>query len=227
MSKKQQNVVKPLKDIKMTENVSDENNTQSSPVNETDLTNTQSETSVDLKTELTEETMQEESKVIEPVIVVPPIVPEVNQEPLVEETKNITTMGKLVLNAIQDYIDNMGPNKPVSQSTTSRYQISLFRNLMLMLDKVDDDFETVYSMILKQAHELRDGVFHEAYLFRAFDYMPISELERKQFQRLLNLIKVTADPQSRNLATKQVDFGKTLEPFAESVKQKILTFYRL
>ena len=137
----------------------------------------------------------------------------------------LSTMGKIVLQSIEDYAIKMHPLKPIDVENGCRQQIGLFRALTQLLNNVNNDFPIVYGAVLARVHELRETVFHELYVFRFFDNMQLSEKERKQFQRLLNLIKVTADPKSRQVTLKQVDMGKTMEFFTEAVKQKIFAFY--
>lgn len=167
-----------------------------------------------------------------------PVVAQVTTSPVVQAAtsaavdnvstaNNISTVGKLVLSGIDTYIFNMMPGKPISDTAGIRNQIALFRTLSMMLSNVFEDFNLVYSEVLKKFHDGRNDVFHEINVFRFFESIPISATERKVFMSLLNLIKVTADPASRAISLKQVDMNKNLKYLTEEAKNKLLNFYHL
>lgn len=167
-----------------------------------------------------------------PVVTPPPVVqqtkPVVDTAPAqAPDLSKISTTAKLALMNIDEYIANMQPSKPITVENGCKNQVTLFRSITQILNHLNEDFNVVYSEMLRKVHEHSNGVFYDANVFRFFDNISLNEKERKQFQRLLNLLKLTADPKSRQVALKQVDLGKTLEFFPESVKQKILTFYRV
>lgn len=146
---------------------------------------------------------------------------------ILEKAKSeASTVGKMVLDQIEQYIDVMAPKKPQDPKSGVRWQVMLYRALTTAVNKLDDDFFLVWGTILKVFHSLKDDVFHEAYVFRFMEHVALPAEDQKGFQRLLNLIKTTAEPQGRNAALKQVDFAKTLEfGVTEQGRQKLLNFY--
>ena len=138
----------------------------------------------------------------------------------------MSTMGTILLQQIEEYQNKMQPRKPVSRNDLSKNQIGLYRVITRILT-LDEDFNLVYTKLLEMFHEGRDGVFHETHVFRATEALELPENDRKQFLRLLNLIKFTADVKSRAIALKQIDFGRTLEFIPEIGRQKLLNYYNV
>lgn len=137
-----------------------------------------------------------------------------------------TTVGKMALDQIAAYMDAMAPKKPQTPQTGVRHQVQLYRTLTMVINKLDSDFFLVWGAILKVFHEQKNGVFHETAVFRFPEHITLAPDDQKAFHRLLNLIKITADPQSRNAATRQVDFKRTLEfGVTEAGRVKLLNFY--
>lgn len=162
-----------------------------------------------------------------PVKPAAPTLPEIDA--IIEKAKaEATTYGKMILDQLKAYIDNMAPKKLISTADTVRWQVQLYRVLSNSVNRLDDDFFLVWGTILKAFHNQKDGVFHESYVFRAMEHVTLSKEDQAGFQRLLNLVKITANPQGRQAATRQVDFKKTLEfGVNEAGRQKLLNFYNV
>ena len=126
------------------------------------------------------------------------------------------------------YIDTMAPKKPTPMPQQLQQQAALFHLLTRIPNTLGDDFQIVWKAVLAVFHELKDGVFHEAYVFRHFDNVSLSETQRKGFLGLLNLIKLTADPKGRQQALKQIDMSKALQfGLSEEGRNRIENFYGL
>ncbi|BDD79873.1 hypothetical protein [Burkholderia phage FLC9] len=137
-----------------------------------------------------------------------------------------TPSGTMVIDQIAAYMDQMAPKKLQEQRDIVRAQVQLYRALTRAINTLTDDFYIVWKAILATFHEHKDGVFHESAVFRGMEHITLPKDDIKGFQRLLNLIKITANPAGRNAAIKQVEFGKTLEfGITEAGRQKLLNFY--
>ena len=140
--------------------------------------------------------------------------------------KEATAFGTMVIDQILQYIDGMAPKKQQDEASISRWQVSLYRALCSAANKCEDDFYLVWGAILAAFHQHKDGVFHETAVFRGMQHIVLPPNDIKGFQRLLNLIKITANPVGRQAATKQVDFQRTLEfGLTEQGRMKLLNFY--
>lgn len=144
----------------------------------------------------------------------------------VADTDNITVAGKIALQSLADYIENMKPRRPLSNAEGSRYQLGLYRTLTNIINNLDSDFGPVFRKTLKLFEENQSGALHETYVFRFMDTVALAEKERKSFQRLLNLIKLAAPVQGRDVALRQVDFTSSLDmPITEAGRQRVLAFF--
>jgi hypothetical protein len=140
--------------------------------------------------------------------------------------KEATTAGTMIIDTIIGYMDNMAPKKLQEQSAIVRNQVQLYRVLTRAINTLGDDFFIVWKGILAAFHEHREGVFHESAVFRGMEHVNLSKDDQKAFQRILNLIKITADPKGRAAGVRLVDFNRTLEfGITEQGRQRLLNFY--
>jgi hypothetical protein len=162
-----------------------------------------------------------------PVKPAAPLLPEIAA--IFEKAKGeATAAGKMILDQLEAYIAEMAPKKLQTQANEVRWQVQLYRVLSNTANRLDDDFFLVWNTILKVFHAQKDGVFHEAYVFRSMQHITLPPNDQAAFQRLLNLVKITANPAGRQAATKQVDFKRTLEHgVTEAGRQKLLNFYNI
>jgi hypothetical protein len=145
---------------------------------------------------------------------------------LANARKEATAFGTMVLDQIAAYIDGMAPKKQQDPNSISRWQVSLYRALCNAANKCDTDFYLIWGAILGAFHQHKDGVFHETAVFRGMEHVALPPNDQKGLQRLLNLIKITANPVGRQAACKQVDFARTLEfGVTEEGRQRLLGFY--
>jgi len=172
------------------------------------------------------EVVEEEVPVVE-VVSEPAVKAEVVPTPIppAVEKENISLLGKIAQQNLLDYITNMAPRKPVTVEEGTRHQVQLYRTLTNIINNLDDDFNYVFANTLQLFHEHKDGVFHECRVFRHFESIPLSKDERASFQRILNLLKLTADPKGRQLAVKQASIANTLKFVSEKGIQKVTAFY--
>lgn len=166
-----------------------------------------------------------ESVVVQSPLAPPPPVVEVPSVVVNTPVVEISVLGKIAYQNLVDYSVNMAARKSLTVEDGVRQQVQLFRTLNNIINNLEADFNTVYASVLQLFNEHKDGAFHECRVFRFFDVMPLTKEERASFQRLLNLLKLTADPKGRKLALKQVSLSTTLEFIAEKGKQKVVAFY--
>ena len=143
----------------------------------------------------------------------------------------IATKNQVAINAIEsikDYMVKMGPGKTMMPEEGNRYQVSLFRAIRSVIEFTGEDFQLSMVLMLRLFDEYKDDVFHERYVFRFMDSVPLNQDERRAFERILNLIKIAAAVPGRKEALRQVNFQKTLQyVFTEDSKQKVLSFFNI
>lgn len=143
-----------------------------------------------------------------------------------EEIQSRSQQAIMVISSIEQYISDMAPRKPVTQTSIDMNQVKLYRAIQMCINNLDSEFKEIYTKILSMFEEHKGGAFRETHVFRGADTMPLPEDDRKAFHRLINLLKVTANPQSRSIALKQVDLqASTQYGITEVGRNRILAFY--
>ena len=142
------------------------------------------------------------------------------------QIKDLSLTAQLALQNIASYAEVMAPKKPISIEDGNRQQIALYRAISTIINKLEGDFEPAFTVLLKFFEHHKKGVFAETHAFRFFDTMPMVEDDRKALMRLLNMIKVLAPVQGRQLALKQVDLNNSLQfGVTEAGKQRVLEYF--
>ena len=188
--------------------------------------------------ELTKEATPVVVKTATPKVVVPVAMPVVGKdtkttavsfdfEGIISKIKASGTLAeRTFVVQIEQYITAMQPGKPMTSEVGARNQIALWRTIFNCIERTEEEFHKIYSLLLAYFEQYKDGVFHERYVFRFAEMMTLPPEELATYQRTINLIKITCSPLGRNQSLKQVDLSRTLKDvFSEPGRQKLLTFY--
>jgi hypothetical protein len=142
--------------------------------------------------------------------------------------KTASTDARSIINSILAYVREMKPGRTQTEQTMQRQQMNLHAALIGTINRLDAEFKPVWGGILKLFHEHRDGVFHERYVFRQLQNVPMAKDQREAFQNVVNMIKLTADPQGRKVGLKQFDKDRSMKHgLTEQGRNKLLGFYNL
>lgn len=130
------------------------------------------------------------------------------------------------IHRLKEYIEAMHPKRPLSVEEGVRQQVALFKTLQNVINREDEHFRPIFAAILALFDQHKSGVFHETNVFRFMDNVTLNDNERKAFQRLVNLIKVTAAKSSRAAAIKQVNLPDSLRfGLTDEGRQRVNDFY--
>ena len=135
---------------------------------------------------------------------------------------------KTVINELEQYIARMKPGMPVDGDKGAKAQYGLWHTLRKILETMpQEEFKNLWMLVMLYFHQHREGVFHERYVFRFSEFWNWSEKDLTAFQRILNLLKLTANPATRNAALKQVNLERSLaDGISEEARQRLVTLYR-
>lgn len=142
----------------------------------------------------------------------------------------VSALGQNVLFTIEEYMEDMMPGKPMTHEVGVKHQVKLFRALDILINKAnDEDFAKIYPTVLYLFHEHGDekqGVFSMMYVYRFPEYIPLSTVERETFYRWLNMLVVTANPQTRKETVGSLNWKHTLEVgVTEDAITRLQSFY--
>ena len=159
--------------------------------------------------------------------------PAVQKEPsfedLIQKLKASGTVNqRSLITALEQYVDVLAPGKPIEGDQGARIQYGFWKTISNVLENAPaDEFKLLWNILLGFFNAHKDGALHERYVFRFSEFWSQSEAELTAFQRLINLIKLTANPSTRAQSLKQVDLQRTLaEGLSETARQRVLMFYQ-
>ncbi len=147
---------------------------------------------------------------------------------LAQMRKEGTQAQKNLIYALDTYVDVMAPGKPMNSETGARYQYTFWKAVQTVIESSPEgEFKRLWSILLAYAEKHKNGVFGDRYLFRFADQWHQSESELTAFQRAMNLVRLTSDPEQRAKGLKQVDLQRSLEEtFTEQGRSRLLNFYQ-
>jgi len=141
-------------------------------------------------------------------------------------TKNVPAIN--AINDIKQYIVDMNPGRTMTTVDGSRNQVILFRAIRSIIEFTGSDFQIAFATLLRFFDEYKNGVFGERYVFRFMESVSLSPEERRAYERIVTLLKITSSAQGRKEALRQVNFQKILQySFTEEGKQKVLGFFNV
>lgn len=166
---------------------------------------------------------------VEPAVITQPVTEASSAVAWLEEfAKTASVDAKAIINTILTYVREMAPGKSQTPESMQRQQVNLNSALSGAINRLDGEFKAVWGGILRLAHEHRDGVFHDRYVYRQLQNAPMNPTQRAFFERTMNMIKLTADPQGRKAGLKQFDKDRTMQHgMTEAGRNRLLGFYNL
>lgn len=157
-----------------------------------------------------------------------PVVKQSAFEALVAKAKQGSVSERNLIVELETYLEAMAPGKPVVPKQGNNSQYRLWINLRNLINNVDDQaqFKQLWNIVLAYFVEYKNGVFHDRYVFRFSEEWDRSLDELNAYQRLINLIKLTADANTRANGLKQIDIDRTLQiGFTDAGRGRLLNFY--
>lgn len=133
---------------------------------------------------------------------------------------------KIVINGLLNYAKKMDPKKPMSPAQGVMHQFELASTLRYALNAEPEVFKEAWQFILAFAKEHANGVFHIRHINRFPEQWQWGEEQLRAFLCIINIISLTADPQTRATGLKQVHLGRSMQVgFSERAQQNVLSFY--
>ena len=168
-----------------------------------------------------EESLQaptEEEPVEEPAVVEDVVRPSVE----VPEEVSVSKLEEFLSN----YLREMAPRVPMTDKLGAMNQYGLWKTLESVINSDSNVFRDDFKVVLKYFSDYADSSFGPRYIYRFSEYWEWSTDELDVFQKLINILLLTADPSKRAAGLKQVDLSKALGVgFTDTAKSNIGSFF--
>lgn len=129
---------------------------------------------------------------------------------------------------LDEYTKNMGPGQVVTATVGKVQQTALWRTIEQVLKLEGPEFLKGFELLLAWVAQNRTYALNDKNVYRFFGELSLSDVDRKNFNRLLNLLVATCDPATRLLGLQQVDLTATLEGFRNgAIQQRVAEFYSI
>jgi len=140
---------------------------------------------------------------------------------------NTSPIIAVIEDRLKGYIVTMTPGKTVSETEILKQQRVLWTGVFkAVLSISPQHFGEAWALVLRYVNAESKGCFDMAYRNRMVNEAIVDRNERRQFERLMHLACVTADPKARSLSLKQIDLGLVLATLNdERQRQLFMEFY--
>lgn len=138
------------------------------------------------------------------------------------------TQQSLIYN-LESYISKMKPGVPMDVTRGSALQSQLWHTIRAVAeDAKPEDFRSLWHILLMYFKEHKDAVFGPRHIFRFAESWTRDVDHLAGFQSIVNLLRLTADPATREEGLKQVDISRSLEKgFTEQGRTRIVQYYKV
>ena len=133
-----------------------------------------------------------------------------------------------LVSSINDYVKGMKPGLIMDPNTGARNQYWFWKAIVTAVENTpDEEFRRMWNILLAYFNQYKNDVFGVRYVYRFSEHWNQSEDDLNAYQRILNLIILTCDPETRSTGLKQVDLDRTLDKiFTETGRQRVIGFYK-
>lgn len=143
-----------------------------------------------------------------------------------EELLKENSLGLIVLDTLERYEKMMKPKTPVNALVGAQQQTALYQ-IMVRVAQSQTEFTKNWELILSQFNKNPNNVYAMNYVARFLDKMNVTKNDIELFKRLLNLILLTCNPETRAENMKKVSLEKTLKGVtSDTIRANLNNFYR-
>jgi hypothetical protein len=145
-------------------------------------------------------------------------------------TEGTVSQKNLVI-SFETYMTQLAPGKVIDPNVGARAQYTFWKVLFNVIENSpQEEFKRQWNIVLaffNNHSKETNQIFHPRKVFRFFEFWINGDDELNAYQRVLNLIQLTADPSEREAGLKRVDVSRALETkFTEVGRARLLGFYQ-
>lgn len=144
------------------------------------------------------------------------------------EVENLCVNATITLSFLTDFVEAMDITRPITPINAGNQHVRLFNALRSGLENVEENFNIFFGTVLQVVNLHKETVFHPLYASRFIEQAPFrSNSDSRDYLRILDLLRLAADPISRKQVASQIDLTKTLANFSEAARQKVYAFFNI
>lgn len=140
-----------------------------------------------------------------------------------------TSNQRTLIAGLDAYVANMAPRVAISAADGAKNQFQLWKLLELVLVKYPrEEFQVLWNIVLLyfDYYGAQDQVFGARYVYRFAPDWSQSELDLRNFQKVINLATLTANPTTRVNNLRKVSFSIMMsDKFPQEAGQRLSQFY--
>lgn len=217
-------------------------------IGETDVSQAPAEPEqTNVQEEQPEETVEEEQPPVQapvvqettsaPVVeeVKPPVVEDVAPKATVQEeikeaisANHVDQATSALIHALDTYMTKMAPGVPMDDKTGAANQWGLWKTIHNVIERStsEESFKKCWFILLKYFAIEGKTAFSDRYVFRFAPHWTQSTDDLDLFQRILNLLILTANHETRSEKVKEVSLERTFEKgLSEEGRNRLIGFY--
>jgi hypothetical protein len=161
-------------------------------------------------------------------VIVPPAT--LAPQPAVHSNARVAPgLGVSLRTQLDAYLKVMDPTKQLTDVMAAQQQTNMWKILNMIFGQPPEAFPELWGILLEVISKHSTGAFSPMYAFRGVPQAKGVGIENKRnFVRLMRLALTTADPTTRAMKVRKLDFKHILRGFPNAgVGNRIADFYRV
>lgn len=147
-------------------------------------------------------------------------------EKLATILKDVPGAHQTDISRVLTYLERMAPNRPIDTKQGCAEQIALYRAIQNIINRQETYFTQLFSALLFIFKSEAKGALGDRYRMRFMDNIQLAAGDRKAFAHLTQAFSILADPQSRDLAIRQVNMEMMLaNGLTAAGQQRVLHYF--
>lgn len=150
-------------------------------------------------------------------------------ESYIEAMKAAGNLGtKAFISFLDDYVTSMNPARRMTDDVGSQHQMRLWGYISTVVEKTSgEEFTTNWRILLAYANQHAAGVFNPRYVYRFSPAWTRGEDSLNAFNRIIDLVLMTANPATRAEKLRRVALDRALHTsVSPEASQRIVAFYQ-
>lgn len=135
---------------------------------------------------------------------------------------------KTLKHSLDNYVSIMGPRAEMKGDVGSAQQYNFWMAIRKAINQTDNqEFRKQWFLLIAYFKQHKDTAFALHRVFRFSEYWNRSTDELKQFQRILNILYASANPEPNRSVDKEVNLDNSMaEGFSETARQNVIQYYQ-
>lgn len=139
---------------------------------------------------------------------------------------NVPKAKLALIHFLMEYARDMAPRRPIPEAQGAAYQVNLYRQLHVLINKEDEHFRELFTAVLMFFKHEASRCFAASHAFRFQENIKLNPDERASFNSLIDMLRLLGPTEGRDEAGKQVSIKKALaKNMTDTGRNRVISYF--